>query len=185
MLFMTVHTSGAGASVSGKSHAAPDAPASKERYVYGVLALLEQEENNLTRVAERTDRVTITANLSTKTAAIDLILNVTASNTTGGNTNYTASHYLTGSTFSSGTGGNSSAVNLAQAAMEAVISLKLLELDPARKLNPSETVITRCQHVLAASGGTNATFSALLEFPIEVISLPGGGSVIEGKVFLN
>jgi hypothetical protein len=38
---------------------------------------------------------------------------------------------------------------------------------------------------MAASGGTNATFSALLEFPIEVISLPGGGSVIEGKVFLS
>jgi hypothetical protein len=38
---------------------------------------------------------------------------------------------------------------------------------------------------MAASGGTNATFSALLEFPIEIISLPGGGSVLEGKVFLK
>lgn len=181
---MTEHTSGVGASVSGKSHANPEGPASKERYTYGILALLEQEENNLPRVAERTDRVTITANLSTKTAAIDLVLNVTASNTVGGNTSYTASHYLTGSTFAAGTGSNTPP-NLAQAAMEAVIALKLIELDPARKLDPQKTVIARCTHTLAASGGTNATFSALLEFPIEVISLPGGGSVIEGKTFLN
>ncbi|MEG3907319.1 hypothetical protein QT979_08580 [Microcoleus sp. w2-18bC1] len=182
---MTVYTSGAGASVSGTSHANPTGPASRERHVYGILTLLEEEENNLPRVAERTDRITITVNLSTRTAAIDLILNVTASNGVGGNTSYTASHYLTGSTFTSGTGGGSSAANLAQAAMEGVIALKLLELDKARKLDPEKTVITRCTHTLASSGGTNATFSALLEFPIEVVSLPGGGSVIEGKVFLN
>jgi hypothetical protein len=30
------------------------------------LALLEEEENNLQRVAERTDKVSITANLSTR-----------------------------------------------------------------------------------------------------------------------
>jgi hypothetical protein len=182
---MALHLSGSGASVLGTSHADPTGPASKERYTYGILGRLEQEENNLTRVAERTDRITITANLSTKTAAVDLLLNVAASNTVGGNTSYTVSHYLTGSTFTSGAGGDSSAPNLAQAAMEAVIALKLLELDPARKLNPERTVITRCTHTLAASGGTNATFSALLEFPIEIISLPGGGSVIEGKVFLS
>jgi hypothetical protein len=69
--------------------------------------------------------------------------------------------------------------------MEGVIALKLIELDPARRINRDQTVITRCTHTLAASGGSNATFAALLEFPIEVISLPGGGSVIEGKVFLN
>ena len=182
---MAAHTSGSGASVLGTSHANPSGAASKERYVYGILARLEEEENTLPRIAERTDRITITANLSTKTAAIDLILNIVATNTTGGNTSYAASHYLTGSTFTSGTGGNSSAANLSQAAMEAVISLKLIELDPARKLDREKTVITRCTHTIAASGGTNATFSALLEFPIEVISLPGGGSVIEGKVFLN
>ncbi|MEG4458270.1 hypothetical protein [Microcoleus sp. N9_A1] len=181
---MSDHISGAGASVSGKSYSDPDGPTSKERYVYGILGLLEQEENNLSRIAERTDRITITANLSTKTAAIDLLLNVVAANAAGGSTSYTASHYLTGSTFTSGTGGDSTASNLAQAAMEAVVALKLLELDPAK--NPNKvTAITRCQHILAASGGTNATFSALLEFPIEIISLPGGGSVIEGKVFLN
>jgi phage-related protein len=182
---MANHTSGVGGSVSGVSYSNPQGPASKERYVYGILGLLEQEENSLTRIAERTDRITITANLSTKTAAIDLLLNVTASNAVGGNTTYTASHYLVGSTFTSGTSGNSTAPNLAQAAMEAVVALKLLELDPARKLNPDKTVITRCTHTMAASGGSNATFSALLEFPIEIISLPGGGSVIEGKVFLS
>lgn len=182
---MVAHTSGAGSSVTGTSYADPQGPASKERYVYGILALLEQEENNLTKTAERTDKITITVNLSTKVASIDLILNVVAANATNGSTNYTASHYLTGSTFTSGTGGDSSAPNLAQAAMEGVIALKLLELDPARKLNPQTTVITKCTHTLAASGGSNATFSALLEFPIEIISLPGGGSVIEGKVFLN
>lgn len=181
---MADHTSGSGASVSGTSHANPTGPASKERYVYGILGLLEQEENNLSRVSERTDRITITANLSTKTAAIDLLLNVVASNAVGGNTSYSASHYLTGSTFTSGTSGDSSAPNIAQAAMEAVIALKLIELDKAR--NPdNKTVITRCTHTLAASGGTNATFSALLEFPIEIISLPGGGSVIEGKNYLT
>jgi hypothetical protein len=153
--------------------------------VYGRLALLEEEENNLTRVTERTDRISITVNLSTKIASIDLLLNVVAANVAGGATTYTAPHYLIGSTFNSGTNGDSSAPNLAQAAMEGVIALKLAELDPARKLNPDKTVITRCTHTLAASGGSNATFSALLEFPIEVISLPGGGSLIEGKVFLS
>jgi hypothetical protein len=146
--------------------------------------LLEEEEYNLPRVAERTDKVSITVNLSTKIASIELLLNVVAANATGGATAFTATHYLTGSTFTSGTGG-SSAPNLAQAVMESVVALKLIELDPARKLNPDKTVITRCTYTLAASGGTNATFSALLEFPIEVISLPGGGSVIEGKVFLT
>lgn len=180
---MAPYTSGPGGSVSGVSHSDPQGAASLERYVYGILALLEQEENSLTRVAERTDRITITANLSSKTAAIDLLLNVTASNAVGGATSYTATHYLLGSTFTAGTGG-SSAPNLAQAAMEAVIELKLIELDLARNID-KKTVITRCTHTLAASGGTNATFSALLEFPIEIISLPGGGSLIEGKVYLS
>jgi hypothetical protein len=110
---------------------------------------------------------------------------VVAANAAGGITTYTASHYLTGSTFTIGTGGSSSSPNLAQAAMEGVVALKILELDASKKLNPDKTVITRCTHTMAASGGTNATFSALLEFPIEIISLPGGGSVIEGKVFLK
>jgi hypothetical protein len=182
---MAPYTSGSGGSVSGVSYSDPQGAASLERAVYGILALLEEEENNLQKVAQRTDRISIEANLSTKIASIELILNVVAANAAGGATTYTASHYLIGSTFTSGTGGNSSAPNLAQAAMEGVIALKLIELDPARKLNPDKTVITRCIHTIAASGGTNATFSALLEFPIEVISLPGGGSVIEGKVFLS
>lgn len=182
---MANHLSGANASVSGKSYSDPQGPASKEGYVFGLLNLLEQEENNLPRIAERTDKITITANLSTKTAAIDAILNVVATNAANGSTNYTASHYLTGSTFTSGTGGDSTAANLAQAVMEGIVALKILELDPARKLSPDKTVITRCTHTLAASGGTNATFSALLEFPIEVISLPGGGSILEGKVYLT
>lgn len=181
---MASHVSGVGASVSGTSYAAPDGPASKERYVYGILGSLEQEENNLIRIAERTDRITITANLSTKTAAIDLLLNVTASNATNGATTYNASHYLKDSTFTSGTGGDSNAPNLAQAVMEAVIALKLIELDKTRNPN-NVNAITRCTHTVAASGGTNATFSALLEFPIEIITLPGGGSVIEGKVYLT
>jgi hypothetical protein len=182
---MAPYTSGSGGSISGVSYANPQGAASLERAVYGILSLLEEEENNLTKVAGRNDRISITVDLSKKTASIDLLLNVVAANGAGGATTYTATHYLIGSTFTSGTGGNSSAPNLAQAAMEGVITLKLLELDPARKLNPNENVITRCTHTLAASGGSNATFSALLEFPIEVISLPGGGSVIEGKVFLT
>jgi len=182
---MALYTAGAGSSISGRSYSNPEGSASLERAVYGILTLLEEEENNLTRIAERTDRITITVNLSTKMAAIDLLLNVIGANAAGGSSTYTATHYLTGSSFTSGTGGDSSAPNLAQAAMEGVIALKLLELDPARKLNREQTVITRCTHSLAASGGSNATFSALLDFPIEVISLPGGGSVIEGKVFLS
>jgi len=182
---MAPYTSGSGGSISGVSYSDPQGAASLERTVYGILALLEEEENNLQKVAQRTDKISIEANLSTKIASIELILNVEAANAAGGATTYTASHYLIGSTFTSGTGGNSSAPNLAQAAMEGVIALKLIELNPLRKLNPDKTVITRCTHTMAASGGTNATFSALLEFPIEVISLPGGGSVIEGKVFLS
>ncbi len=182
---MAPYTSGSGSSVSGVSYWNPQGAASLERYVYGILARLEEEENNLTKVLDRTDRITISANLSTKTAAIDLLLNVVAAIGVGGIITYTATHYLTGSTFTSGTGGNSSAPNLAQAAMEGVVALKLIELDPNKKLNPDKTVITRCTHTIAASGGSNTTFLALLEFPIEVISLPGGGSVIEGKVFLK
>lgn len=182
---MAVFTSGAGSSVSGLSFLDPQGTPTLERYAYGVLNLLEQEENNLPKVAERTDKITITVNLSNKSAAIDLLLNVTAANAAGGATIYTASHYLTGSTFTSGTSGSSTAPNLSQAAMEAVLALKLIELVPARKIKPDKTVVTRCTYTVAASGGSNATFSALLEFPIEVISLPGGGSVIEGGVFLN
>jgi hypothetical protein len=184
---MAIYTSGAGGSVSGVSHAHPQGAASLERYVYGILARLEKEENSLTRLPnqQRTDRISISINLSTETAAIDLLLNVVAAIGTGGIITYTATHYLLGSTFTSGTGGDSTAPNLAQAAMEGVLALKLIELDPARKLSPDKTAITRCTHTLGASGGSNATFSALLEFPIEVISLPGGGSVIEGKAFLK
>jgi hypothetical protein len=182
---MAPYTPGSGGTVSGKAYSDPQGAASLERYVYGILALLEQEENSLTKVAERTDRITITANLSSKIAAIDLLLNVTAGNAAGGATTYTATHYLIGSTFAAGTGGSSNAPNLAQAAMEAVIALKIVELDKSR--NPeNKTTITRCMHTLAASGGgTNATFSALIEFPISIISLPGGGSVIEGKEWLT
>jgi hypothetical protein len=182
---MALFNPGSGSSVSGTSYADPQGPARLERYAYGIFARLEEEENTLSKISQRTDRITISANLSTKIAAIDLLLNVHAAIAPGGIITYTATHYLLASTFSSGTGGDSSAPNLAQAAMEAVISLKLLELDPARKLDPEKTVITRCTYTLGASGGTNATFSALLDFPIEVISLPGGGSVIEGKVFVN
>jgi len=181
---MALYTSNSGASVSGVSHLDPQGPASIERYAYGVLARLEEEEYNLPKIAGRNDRITINVNLSTKIAAIELLLNVVAANAAGGITTYAATHFLTGSSFTSGTGG-SSAPNLAQAAMECVVALKLLELDPARKLNPDKTVITRCTHTLGASGSSNATFSASLDYPIEVISLPGGGSVIEGKVFLN
>ena len=181
---MAPYTPGSGGSISGVSYGDPQGAASLERAVYGRLALLEEEENNLQRVTERTDRISITVNLSTKLASIDLLLNVVAANVAGGATTYTASHYLIGSTFTSGTDGSSSAPNLAQAAMEGVIALKLIELDPARRIT-KDSVITRCTHTLAASGGSNATFNALLEFPIEVISLPGGGSVIEGKVFLS
>jgi len=182
---MTAHTSGAGASVSGKSYAEPQGAATKERWVFGIMTLLEQEEYSLTRVSERTDRITINVNMSTQEASVDLLLNVTtANNAADGSIIYTASHYLQGSTFTSGTGGSSNAPNLAQAAMEAVVALKLSELDKSR--NPQgKTAITRCTHTLAASGGTNATFSALIEFPINIISLPGGGSVIEGKEWLT
>jgi len=184
---MAPYNSGSGGSVSGTSYADPQGAASLEWYTWGVLNLLEQEENNLPKVPGRTDKITISVNLSTKTASMELLLNVVAANAAEGATTYTATHYLTGSTFTSGAGGNSSAPNLAQAAMEAVVALKLIELDPARKLNPGEkeNVITRCTHTMAPSGGTNATFSALLEFPVQVTSLPGGGSVIEGKVFLT
>ena len=181
---MALHVPGVGASVTGISHSTPTGPSSKERYVYGILSRLEQEENTLTRITGRTDRITITANLSTRTANIDLLVNVAASIVATGITQYTAAHYLTGSTFASGTGGHSTALNLAQAAMEAVIALKLIELDKAR--NPqNRNAITRCTHTVAASGATNATFSALLELPIEIINLPGGGSVIEGRNYLT
>jgi hypothetical protein len=182
---MAPYTSGSGGSVSGVSYSDPQGAEILERAVFKILALLEEEENNLQKVAGRTDKASITINLSTKIASIDLLLNAVAANGEGGATTYTVSHYLIGSTFTSGTGGSSSAPNLAQAAMECVIALKLIELDPARRINRDQTVITRCTHTLAASGGSNATFAALLEFPIEVISLPGGGSVIEGKTFLN
>ena len=67
--------------------------------------------------------------------------------------------------------------------MEAVVSLRMVELSKAR--NPQgKTIVTRCTFTLAASGATNTTFSALLEFPIEVISLPGGGNVIQGGEWL-
>ena len=181
---MALHTSGSGASVSGTSYANPQGEATKEKYTWGILALLEYEENNLARVVERTDRITISVDLSKRTASIDLLLNVVASTTTEGNVVFAATHYLVGSNFTSDTGGNSSPQNLAQAAMDAVVSLKMIELNKPR--NPEgKTVITRCTYTLGASGATNTTFSALLEFPIDVIALPGGGNVIEGAGWLT
>ena len=181
---MALHTSGSGASVSGTSYANPQGEATKEKYTWGILALLEYEENNLPKVAERTDRITISVDLSKRAANIDLLLNVVASTTTEGNVVFGATHYLIGSNFTSGTGGNSSPQNLAQAAMDAVVSLKMIELNKPR--NPEgKTVITRCTYTLSASGATNTTFSALLDFPIDVIALPGGGNVIEGAGWLT
>ena len=154
---MALHTSGSGASVSGTSYANPQGEATKEKYTWGILALLEYEENNLARVAERNDRITISVDLSKRDANIDLLLNVVASTTTEGNVIFAASHYLIGSNFTSGTGGNSSPQNLAQAAMDAVVSLKMIELNKSR--NPlGKTVITRCTYTLSASGATNTTF---------------------------
>jgi len=181
---MAAHTSGAGASISGKSHADPQGDAAKERWVFGILGALEQEENLLTRIPERTDRITINANLSTATASIDVVLNVVATKGANGSIIYTANHYLQGSTFTSGSGGDSTAPNLAQAVMEAIVEIKIIELDKTR--NQSNTnAVTRCTHTINSSGGTNATFSALLEFPIAVLSLPGGGNILEGRVYLS
>ena len=85
---MALYTPGSGSSVSGISYADPQGTASLERAVYGILALLEEEENNLTKVAEKNDRISITADLSKKIAAIDLLLNVVAANAAAGATTY-------------------------------------------------------------------------------------------------
>jgi len=181
---MAPHTFGVGATVLGTSHVNPSGAASKEKYVFGVLAALEKEEFSLDRLPDRTDKITINIDLSKQIANIDLLLNTAASTTVEGKTVFTVLHYLVNSTFTSGTGGDSNPPNLAQAAMDAVVSLKTIELNKAR--NPQgKTAITRCTYTLGASGGSNATFSALLEFPIEVIALPGGGNVIEGKEWLT
>jgi hypothetical protein len=124
---MALHTSGSGASVNGTSYANPSGEASKERYTFGILASLEDEENRLERIPERTDRVTISVELSRKLANIDLLLNVAPATTTEGNVIFAATtHYLVGSTFTPGTGGDSSPQNLAQAAMDAVVALKMI-----------------------------------------------------------
>jgi len=85
---MAPYTSGSGGSISGVSYSNPQGAASLERAVYGILALLEEEENNLTKVAEKNDRISITADLSKKIAAIDLLLNVVAANAAAGATTY-------------------------------------------------------------------------------------------------
>jgi hypothetical protein len=181
---MALHTSSPGASVSGTSYANPQGDATKERYTWGLLALLENEENNLDKVTGRTDQITISVDLSKRIAKIELLLNVAASTTPEGNVIFVATHYLIGSSFTAGTGGNSNPQNLAQAVMDAVVNLKMIELDKSR--NPEgKTVITRCTYTMGASGGTNTTFSALLEFPVNVIALPGGGNVIEGAGWLT
>jgi hypothetical protein len=56
---MALYNSGAGATVSGTSHLDPQGPASLERAVFGMLARLEEEENILPRIAQRTDRISI------------------------------------------------------------------------------------------------------------------------------
>ena len=182
---MAVHNPGIGASVNGTSYANPSGEASKERYTFGILASLEDEENRLEKITDRTDRITISIELSRRLANIDLLLNVVTTTTTEGNIVFTApTHYLVGASFTPGTGGDSSPPNLAQAAMDAVVALKMIELNKAR--NPEgKTVITRCAYSLGASGATNATFTALLEFPIQIITLPGGGNVIEGAGWLT
>ncbi|MEG4323641.1 MULTISPECIES: hypothetical protein [unclassified Microcoleus] len=178
---MAAHTSGIGATVTGVSQAGGSA--SKERYVYGLLAQLEKEENDLSRSAKRTDSVTITVNLSTKVATVSLLINCQAATVATGQVTQIATHYLTTSTFTSGTGGSSTAPNLTQAVMQGIVDLKALELDTAK--NPDgKSNVRRCQFVLGNSGDTNCNFSADIDFPVEVVQLPGGGSVIEGKNWL-
>jgi len=181
---MAAHTAGTGATVTGISQAAPTGPASKERYVYGLLAKLEQEENLLAKVTGRTDSIGITVNLSTRVATVSLILNCQAAVAATGQITETATHYLNGSTFTSGTGGSSTAANLSLAVLQGIVDLKTIELTPAR--NPgAATNVRRCQFVIGNSGVNNCTFSAELDFPVEVVQLPGGGSVIEGKNWLT
>jgi len=181
---MAAHTAGTGATVTGTSQASPAGPASKERYVYGLLAQLEQEENLLTKVTGRSDSIGITVNLSTRVATVSLILNCQATAAATGQITKTATHYLTGSTFTSGSGGSVTAPNLSQAVMQGIVDLKTIELTSAR--NPgAATNVRRCQFVIGTSGLNNCTFSAELDFPVEVVQLPGGGSVIEGKNWLT
>jgi len=181
---MALHTTGVGATVTGVSQGASEAPASKERYVYGLLARLEQEENLLTKIAERSDSIGITVNLSTRVATVSLILNCQTVAGPTGQITKTATHYLAGSTFTSGTGGSVTAPNLTQAVMQGILDLKTIELIPAR--NPGgNTYIRRCQFVVGNAGLNNCTFNAELEFPVEIVQLPGGGSVIEGKNWLT
>jgi hypothetical protein len=182
---MANHIPGVGASISGASYSDPQGPASKERWVFGILGKLEQEENQLEGIQNRTDSIAISIDMSKLMATVTLVLNVTVA-LVSSEIIYTATHYLIGSTFTSGNGGDSNASNLAQAAHEGIIALKLIEMDKLRNLNnPQLTVVKRCTHTIAESGGTNATFSAQLEFPIEVINLPGGGSLIEAKNYLT
>jgi len=108
---MALRTPVPGAAVNGTSYANPQGGATEEKYTFGILGLLEYEENNLTKVADRTDRITINVDLSKKIANIDLLLNVVVSTTTEGNVVFAASHYLVGSNFTSGTGGSSSPQN--------------------------------------------------------------------------
>jgi len=183
---MAPHTPGTGATVTGVSQGAPEAPASKERYVYGLLARLEQEENLLTKITatERSDSIGITVNLSTRVATVSLVLNCQTIAGPTGQITKSATHYLAGSTFTSGTGGSVTAPNLTQAVMQGIIDLKIIELITAR--NPGgNTYIRRCQFVVGSSGINNCTFNAELEFPVEVVQLPGGGSIIEGKNWLT
>lgn len=180
---MALHTPGENATVTGLSFRDPLAPASFERYCYGLLALLEYEENILPRIRPNTlDLITISNNLSSKKATIQLLLNCDISFSPDGEVKIAATHYLSGSTFTSGTGGDFLAPNLPQAIIAALIKLKSLEGDVARNLqNLSTTQITITQ----SPDPGKASFSCQVILPLEIIQLPGGGTVIEGATYLS
>lgn len=180
---MATHTPGNGASVTGVSFSDSSSPPSFERYVYGLLALLESEENTLIRLRPNTlDLISISNNLSTKKATIQLLLNCDISYQPTGEINISTTHYLSGSTFASGTGGDFTAPNLPQAIISALVKLKSLEGDVSK--NPQNISTTQITISQSPDPG-KASFTAQITLPIDILQLPGGGSVIEGGTYLS
>lgn len=180
---MAAHNPGTGASVSGLSFGDPTAPPSLEKYIYGLLALLEQEENTLMRSRPNTlDLISISNNLSSKKATIQLLLNCDITFNPDGELKLTATNYLLGSNFSSGEGGDFTAPNLPQAIISALVKLKGLEGDVSK--NPSNISSSQISIILSPEPN-KASFSAQITLPIEISQLPGGGTVIEAATYLS
>lgn len=170
--------SGSGATITGKSFLSPDGDESFERFLLGCCQYLENEENILTRDTARpsaNDSISVSLNLSSLLATISIRFSVNLDGQT-----LSCSHYLSGSTWQSGSGSTYTANNITDAVFKGCLMLKNSEFNPSKNPESKDSI----SYSLSPLGEGKLSFEANLRLLISTIPLPSGGVVIEAKNWL-